>query len=317
MDLLKYLFSVFFILVVMSQQVSAAASKCSYSKSVHQKGTEFDISSRPVSGCGVQVVKVSARQSGKRIASLRSDVDYLAQSAQVVDLTGDGRPELALISRASGGTITDVLDVYWLDGKTLRRSEVPELDEKSGYRGGDRFSFEGRLIVRTIPVYRFDDPAGKPSGGTRSLKYDFKEGAFSLYVQTESASNPSDDASIQSAAPAAAVISAETRSAAPAAEGLAVTEIRPGGAGIEIRANGVVKYKTMKLEKPERIAIDIRGANSTLAGKKIAIDRYGISNVRIGQKKGFLRIVLDSTLGKFPRNVVKPSDGGVMIEFIQ
>ena len=88
--------------------------------------------------------------------------------------------------------MTESLDVYWLDGTTLSRTTVPELVEKSRYKGGDRFRLEGRLIVRTIPVYRDGDPVGKPTGGTRTVKYDFKEGAFTLNVQSERTADPSD-----------------------------------------------------------------------------------------------------------------------------
>ena len=179
MKLIRYYFLVvIFLLMLMNHSESAAGSNCSYSKSVHLKGTTFDIISRPADGCAVQIVTVTARRSGKKTAVTKADVDYLARLAQAVDLTGDGLPELALISRAAGDTATEALDVYWLDGKSLRRSIVPELEDKNGYKGGDRFRIEGRQIVRTIPVYRDGDPAGKPTGGTRMLKYDFKDGAL-------------------------------------------------------------------------------------------------------------------------------------------
>lgn len=318
MDLIKYCSAALFLLMVIGQPASAASSKCSYSKSVQQGGVAFDISSRPAVGCAVQIVTVTMRRGGQKVAGVKADVDYLAQFAQAVDLTGDGTPELAVISRTTGKTATETLDVYWLDGAILRRLTVPELDEKSGYKGGDSFHLEDRLIVRTIPLYRDGDPAGKPTGGTRSLKYEFKGGAFSLYVQTEKPPVPSGDSRVQSAAPPARQPPVEMKPAMPVSAGPAVTGITAVEAGIEIRADGPIeKFKTMKLEKPERIAIDIPGASSSLIGRKITVDRFGISTARVGWNKGFLRVVLDTKLRTFPKYEVKPSGSGVLVVFTQ
>lgn len=316
MNRINYYFVVFFLLTAMNQPVSAADGNCSYSKSVQKQGITFDVSSRPVSGCAVQIVTVGVRRGGRKIAGMKADVDYLARSVQAVDLTGDGTPELAVFSRATGGTATEALDIYRLDGAALRRLTVPELDEKSGYRGGDRFRLEDRRIVRTIPVYRDSDPAGKPTGGTRTLKYLFREGAILLYVRTESAANSSDKISLPGAPHSAQKPPVESIPAVPAAAGLAVTGITAVESGIEIRADGPVgKYTIMKLENPERIAIDFPGATSNLIGRKITVNRFGIATVRVGRNKGFLRVVLDTKLRKFPKYEVKPSGSGLLVEF--
>jgi type IV pilus assembly protein PilQ len=73
----------------------------------------------------------------------------------------------------------------------------------------------------------------------------------------------------------------------------------------------------MKLEKPERIAVDIFGADSSLVGKKIIINRFGVGTVRVGRNKGFLRVVLDTTHHTFPKYQVKPSATGILVEFTQ
>ncbi|OGU14569.1 MAG: hypothetical protein A2076_01770 [Geobacteraceae bacterium GWC2_53_11] len=317
MGSIQLIAALFFLIVMSSQVVSAAGATCSYSRSVQKQGVTFDITSRPASGCAVQIITVGARKGGKKLAGVKADVDYLVQSAKPVDLTGDGVPELLVTSRTTGGIVSEALDVYVVDGAGLRRVTVPELDDKSGYRGGDRFHFEERLIVRTVPVYRDGDPDTRPAGGTRSLKYEFRDGAFSLYVQMENASNIPAAVNAQSIAVSSpAPQPAEKQEAA--ATGRSVTEVVAGDSGIEIRTNGAVaKYRTVRLDKPERIAIDIPGADSTLAGKKIHLDRYGISTVRVGRNKGFLRVVFDTSLAKFPKFEVKSSDAGVLVEFPQ
>lgn len=307
------------LIVMSSRTVSAAGTTCSFSRSVQKQGVTFDITSRPASGCAVQIITVGARKGGKKLVGVKADVDYQVQSAKPVDLTGDGVPELLVTSRTTGGIVSEALDVYMLDGTSLRRTIVPELDDKSGYRGGDRFHFEERLIVRTIPVYRDGDLDAKPTGGTRSLKYDFRDGAFALYVQTENASNIPAVFAAQNATDSAPVpVSPPEAKPAAAATGHAVIEVVAGDVGIEIKTDGAVpKYRTVRLDKPERIAIDIPGADSTLAGKKIHINRFGISTVRVGRNKGFLRVVLDTLLARFPKFEVKSSDTGILIEFQQ
>lgn len=323
---IQFIVTLFSLVMASSHYVHAAGSSCSYSRNVQQKGVAFSINSRPASGCAVQIVSVDARKGNKRLAGFKADVDYLAQSAKAVDLNGDGVPELVVTSRTTGGAGgAEALDVYWLNGERVGRATVPELDGTGGYRGGDRFHFEDRLLVRTIPVYRDGDADGKPTGGTRSLKYDFKEGAFSLYVQTENAANMPENSSVLTAAAPAPVVPVKQAVSAPvkeiktaAAPGRTVAEVVAGETGIEIRTNGeVAKFRTVRLDKPERIAIDIIGADSVLAGKKIHINRFGISTVRVGRNKGFLRVVFDTSLAKFPKFEVKSSSTGVLVGFPQ
>ena len=321
--------AVFLLLMVMSRPVSAAGSTCSFSKSVRVPGITFDISSRAADGCGIQIVKVDVRQRGKRIAGLKADVDYLARSARTVDLNGDGKQELAVFSRTAEVTATEALDIYWLDGKTLRRAMVPEPGDKAGYKGGDRFVLKGRQIVRVIPVYRDGDPAGKPTGGTRSLKYEFRDGAITPLVQAVmapgTANGPKAQVAVlpvQTAQPVQSVLPVQppvaAKPAVPAPAVLAVSGVKAVKAGIEISSCGpIAKFKVMKLEKPERIAIDIPDADSPLAGRKITINRFNITKARVGRNKGFLRVALDTKLARFPKYRVSSSAGGILVEFIK
>ena len=305
------------LVVLMSQPAAAAATKNSYSKSVQKKGITFETVSRPAGGCDVQIVTVTVRRGGKKVAALKSDVDYRAQSIQAADLTGGITPELAVISRMGGSLATEALDVYWLDGTSLSRATMPEPDEKVGYKGGDRFRLEDRLIVRTIPVYRDGDLDGKPTGGTRSLKYEFRDGVFKLYVLTEQpAEPPRNEASRE--APLTVSQVPGVKPAAVSSSGRAVTGVSAVDSGIEIKTDGAVaKFRVVRLDKPERIAIDIPGADSTLAGKKLAIHKHGISTVRVGRNKGFLRVVFDTSLPRFPKFETKSSETGVVIQFTQ
>jgi hypothetical protein len=302
MSRIKYVLAALLLLVATSRQVTASNDNCSYSKSLQAGKTAFDIRSIPVSGCAVQIISVAVRRGGKKVAGMKADVDYLVRSVKAADLTGDGTPELAVFSRTTDGMESESLDVYWMDGTNLRRAMVPELDDKSGYRGGDRFTLDGRKIFRTMPVYRAGDQAGKATGGTRLLKYEFRGGGLTPFVQ-------------EVRVPALPV---ETKPVVPAAAVFAVTGVSAVEAGIEIGGDGPIeKFKVMKLVNPERIVIDIPDADSSLARKVISINRFGISDARVGRNKGFLRVVLDTTPGTVPKYRVSPSAGGMLVEFTQ
>lgn len=303
------------LLLVLCQAALAAEPTCSYSKIVQRGGLVFDVRSRPAGGCGVQIVTVTAMRAGKKVAAMKTDADQVPKSAKAVDLDGDGTPELVLTSLVPGGMAMESLDIYRLDGATLQHSTIPELEDKSGYRGGDRFKIEGHLIVRTFPVYLDGDQDGKPTGGSRSLKYGYKEGALTLSAMTEKSEAPPSSAS-QNVPDPVKEVSAPPEPVVSATAALTITEIIATEAGIAILSNSAItKYKTMRLKKPERIAIDMPGADSPLAGKKIAIERFGINRARIGRNKGFLRVVLDTDLDAFPKFEIKPSATGVQIEF--
>jgi hypothetical protein len=357
--------------------VTAAQQSCSYKKRVLQDGTTFDVSSRPAAGCAIQIVTISAVRKGEKVALFKSDVDYLAHAAQAAYLTGDGKPELIVFSKTPGSSANETLDVYFMKEHAIRRASLPELGDRTGYRGGDNFQIDGRLIVRKVPVYSESDASNKPSGGFRTVKYELKDGRLEeLPVQNEAL--PADipvvkveepkpakaptgkvpvekvEASAEKAAtenapaekqnaPDVPVKTAEEpsryraisepysgRVAAKKAvasikeppkavvPGTVITGIKSGEAGIDISADRKIEnYKIMTLDKPERIAIDISGATSALSGKKIVVNKFGISKVRVGNNKGFLRIVLDTAQKAFPKHKILTSPNGLTVEFSQ
>jgi len=88
-----------------------------------------------------------------------------------------------------------------------------------------------------------------------------------------------------------------------------------GSSFIDIQAYGNVdKIKHVKLTQPDRLAIDIPGV-STITANKIAINKFGISKVRIGTTPGVVRIVLDASRSAFPPYSVVFTENGVRVNF--
>jgi outer membrane beta-barrel protein len=87
-----------------------------------------------------------------------------------------------------------------------------------------------------------------------------------------------------------------------------------GSEGVEIISDlGIETYKVFKLSAPTRLVIDICCATYGSNGKlsKFAVNRMGVSSVRVGTHPGKLRVVIDSPLAKFPAYRVEKTERGL------
>lgn len=330
---MKVMLSVGMLILLGSAPASAAVRGCSFKKTLQQGGYVFDISSRPADGCAVQVIEVVVRRGGKPFASFKTDVDFLAETAWTADLNGDGKPELAVASRSVNNNGRGTLDVYWLEGNVLQRAALSKNEEGAGYQGRDTFRLAGSKIIRSFPVYRDGDPDNRPSGGTRTLQYTFRDGKLELngnkdeFATTAAIATPEPPIrpAVAEAPPAVEKQSpaVEAPRPAPAEPAPAVTAGRPviqnivsGSSFIDIQANSpIATYKLLKLNKPARLAIDIPRATSAMARQSFAIGANGIVKARVGANPGFLRVVLDSTQAAFPAHTVTHTENGLRVEF--
>lgn len=98
--------------------------------------------------------------------------------------------------------------------------------------------------------------------------------------------------------------------AAPKAE-TTVTRINVRRNAVEIVATrGIGTYKSFRLSSPSRLVIDISGAENGLNTKWVPVNRFGISDLRIGTYPDHLRIVLDAAGSKLPEfRIVKTKKG--------
>lgn len=110
------------------------------------------------------------------------------------------------------------------------------------------------------------------------------------------------------------VVPVAAASAPPSA--LTIKEIITGASYIEIRANQPVPaYKTIKLSGPDRLVIDIAGEKTDQKPKAVAINKFGISKVRIGVSPKNIRIVVDSAKAGFPVYTITNTENGLRINF--
>lgn len=124
------------------------------------------------------------------------------------------------------------------------------------------------------------------------------------------------------AVPPAPIASASTRKLEPVVPvisqttALSINKLTLGDNHIDIETSAAVgNYKIIKLSQPERIAIDIPSAKSSLEAKSISINKFGITKARIGVNPGHVRIVLDSAKADFPKHTITRSKSGLRINF--
>jgi len=97
-----------------------------------------------------------------------------------------------------------------------------------------------------------------------------------------------------------------------------VANVVIGSNGVEIISDlDIETYKVFKLSAPTRLVIDIFCATYGTDGKtlKFAVNRKGISSLRVGTHPGKMRVVLDSPLAKFPGYRLEKTERGLNLLF--
>lgn len=288
----------------------AGQTDCSYSKKLSAKEWSYSVSSRKGDGCNVQVLDISMQHKGKPAVKLRSDVDALACNAMVADVNNDSIPELLVVSKNGRKPGYNTAVLYRLDGTVLKQIPLPPLEEPKSYAGGDDFWIDGNQVVRSFPLLE-----GGRKTGIRTLKYEVLDNKLSLYVQTDEPVAATETTAAPDPVKIDVSKGAETTPSnnipAPTISGVEVSEN-----GILLKTVGSVgKYRIVRLDKPERIAVDFPGGKTELAGRSIPVGRFGITRVRAGNNKGFIRFVFDAKDKKFPAHTVKPVGEGVLVNF--
>ena len=101
-----------------------------------------------------------------------------------LDPDGDGISSATICIRSAGSGSSLQLKQYTLsihginsEGTWSDLTRIPE-HLKVGYMGHDTIERESEMLVRTFPIYREGDRNETPTGGTRSLIWDFHNGRW-------------------------------------------------------------------------------------------------------------------------------------------
>lgn len=80
-------------------------------------------------------------------------------------------------------------------------------------------------------------------------------------------------------------------------------------------AGGPVTFTSFKLDKPERLVIDLFGTKNAMQTASVPVNRFGIAKARVGVSPGKVRIVFDSTNSRIYSHQLDKIAGGLKINF--
>jgi hypothetical protein len=282
----------------------AVTPDCSYSTQVITDEYNFDVSTRPLDSCEKQSFKIAVKTNANPFALYESETGTILERAWAEDLDDDGHYELFVVSRKASEPSRKSLEMFYLEGNALKRIHLPEPGGMSGYRGGDRFVTGWGRIIRTFPRYLEKDLDGEPTGGEQQFVYQYRNRELLLAAEPEFSIN-------------------EHSGAKPAAKSrntsaFKVQSIEVRKEYIEIKADAPIEnYKIIRISEPWRLIIDIPGAVSAISERTVQIGSHNVSRARIGAHKGFLRIVLDSTVSPLPTETVTPLENSLRVSFFK
>jgi len=280
----------------------AVAPDCSYSTQVITDEYNYDVSTRPLDSCEKQSFRIAVKMNANPFTRYEAETDTILERAWAEDLDDDGHYELFVVSRKASEPARKSLDMFFLEGSTLKRVRLPEPGAASGYRGGDRFATGGGRVVRIFPRYLATDPDGEPKGGVQQLVYQYRNRELLLAAEPELSIN--EHCELKPATGSRGACSLKVRSIVVKKD------------YIEIKADAPIEnYKIIRISDPWRLIIDIPGAVSAIPQKVVRIGSHNVSKARIGAHKGFLRIVLDSTVSPLPTETITPLENSLRVSF--
>ena len=180
-------------------------------------------------------------------------------------------------------------------------------------------SFAGRGAIKLATVKRYDTEAGSLTRmevelvqETEAVITPVAGKPNTLRISFPGYHPPAVVADVQQ--PVAAVSSAQ----APVSSATTpiVTGVVARGGLVQIQVDGpVASFKTFRLNKPERVIVDLAGAKAVPDLKIVQVNAAGIATARVGSYADKVRIVLDAAQKGLPDATVEKNDAGVAISF--
>jgi len=96
-----------------------------------------------------------------------------------------------------------------------------------------------------------------------------------------------------------------------------ITDVVARDGKIAIVSQAPIKdFKTFRLNKPERVVVDIFNAKTTMVNKLVQLNEGGVSTARVGSYADKIRIVFDSQGGSLPDATFENTSNGLNVVFV-
>lgn len=112
---------------------------------------------------------------------MTQEIDGTVTGVDTEDLNGDGYPEiLVYVTSAGSGSYGTVVCYSPNEGKSLSQVYFPETASSKklskGYMGHDEFEVIEGTLAHRFPIYKDTDTNANPTGKTRQVQYQLKDG---------------------------------------------------------------------------------------------------------------------------------------------
>ncbi|SKA17306.1 type IV pilus assembly protein PilQ [Trichlorobacter thiogenes] len=95
-----------------------------------------------------------------------------------------------------------------------------------------------------------------------------------------------------------------------------ISGVQARGDSIEILSQYPIgEYKVFRLNKPERVVVDLLNAKVSMTGKLVQLNVSGVSTARVGSYPDKVRVVFDSINGILPEATFNKTDAGLAVRF--
>ena len=125
----------------------------------------------PWSG-GTYAIRIFKENLDNLVTAHISSRDGSIEEVYFSDVDKDKMLELIVFTRSAGSGGYGNIDFYKLVEDTLIQEEFP-LPIDDGYRGHDQISIKNGKLIRSYPIYKKGDSNVSPSGGSKTLEYNF------------------------------------------------------------------------------------------------------------------------------------------------
>lgn len=207
---------------------------------------------------------------------------------------------LSSLTFSKGAVKNVTLRRFDTDAGVLTRMEIflsqdiePVITPSTGKAGELRISFPGYkpVAVETSPKEEFPKVEVSPKS---------TQAEPALSTEQQKVESPKE-----------AVAAASNISNVPV-----ISDVLARGDIIEIRStNPIGEYKSFRLNKPERVVVDLLNAKVSMANKLVQLNVSGVSTARVGSYSDKVRVVFDSINGDLPEATFNKTDAGLAVRF--
>lgn len=234
------------------------------------------------------------------------------------------RVEIALNKDMDFSVSTDPAD----RGKLLVTFAKPQVEEKSSKADAEKqeqvaskaeenaAKADVNPETKSLNAEMYKQAAAEVAAGVNVVTPETKpEVTVDIKEEAKAAAPEAKFAELQKSVEVKEPIKAETEAKTEIAPQLkALDAINIVNDGVEIIVNGGVDtFNTFKLNKPDRLVVDIFGAKNSISANFVTINRFGVGKARVGVTPEKVRIVFDAAAEALPAYEVAKTDNGLKI----